>query len=469
MQQFVRSFVGSWGSREEAKVQLERPGWGTISVFVRDNNTGKSFQKSYESFQISEALEDCSAWCFFEQDVFITQHRFKFFNRQQLSLFWLCSCYVDLDIYTVYSGERDFDFWVSLILSRCEEVNIPYPSAIIDSGRGFYLKWYLLDGAPGRALSKWNKIQDSLLSKFLDFGADKKARDASRVFRVLGTINKKSGQKVQAVWLCPCDKEEVKRYTLRELGNAVLPYTQEEYEIWKKNGVLREVQKSLPFERTSKSLVGLKCDLEWERVLPALQLSFSMRGRHVFDDLLKLALMRGWDKTGIPDGERATFMLWLCNHAALALNGAEEPRVYQEVSLFFKSLVPHWKMHKIHSEMHAVYKRSKAMMRPEGWVEFRGKVYPSLYTPKNESLVSWLGITDEELVQLDYIRTKETRAEQTKRKRREGGALERGVYLQQAEARKKVVKTLRLEGKTLREIADLVGITRDRVKVLLRD
>jgi DNA-binding CsgD family transcriptional regulator len=42
-------------------------------------------------------------------------------------------------------------------------------------------------------------------------------------------------------------------------------------------------------------------------------------------------------------------------------------------------------------------------------------------------------------------------------------------YLKQAQDRRELAKVLRSEGKTLREIADSTGLTRDRVKSLLKD
>ena len=329
------------------------------------------------------------------------------------------------------------------------------------------MTWYVHDVGRARVLSKWNGIKKALVSRFVMYGTEVQERDASGVLRGLWLVNQKNWGKVRVVWVCDCVEEEVKRYTLREMGDAVLPYTQEEYEAWKRKGVLRQVEEQAPPKLAPRKLVGLKCEEGWERVLPAVQLSFSQRGRHVFEDLWRLAEIRGWNKTGIPDGQRATFMLWLCNHVALSLNGSSKARVYQEVACFLKSLVPHWTMSKLHGELHAVYKRSKAMMEPSGWVEYQGKLYPLLYTPKNASLVSWLGITDEELIQLDYIRTEETRAEQTKRKRREQGMLEREEYLSNARERKEKANSLRGLGWSLDRVGKELGISKKAAQRLL--
>lgn len=468
MQRALKWLEQEWSAEREKAVQLERPGWGTYIAFVKgmDGNVDY-FQKSYRMEDFGEFLIDVEHWKMMYWDVYGVQHRFREFNRQQLSLSWLCSCYVDLDVYKLLGEDWELERVLEGLLKHCDETKTPYPSVIISSGRGLYMKWYLKDGGPARALPKWDRIQEALVSRFLMYGADRQARDASRVLRVLGTVNQKNWGKVRVVWVCDCVEEEVKRYTLREMGDAVLPYTQEEYEAWKRKGVLRQVEEQAPPKLAPRKLVGLKCEEGWERVLPAVQLSFSQRGRHVFEDLWRLAEIRGWNKTGIPDGQRATFMLWLCNHVALSLNGSSKARVYQEVACFLKSLVPHWTMSKLHGELHAVYKRSKAMMEPSGWVEYQGKLYPLLYTPKNASLVSWLGITDEELIQLDYIRTEETRAEQTKRKRREQGMLEREEYLSNARERKEKANSLRGLGWSLDRVGKELGISKKAAQRLL--
>jgi DNA-directed RNA polymerase specialized sigma subunit len=180
----------------------------------------------------------------------------------------------------------------------------------------------------------------------------------------------------------------------------------------------------------------------------------------VVEDLRVLAVLRGWDKTGIPDGFRNEFVFWLSNHAALALNGAHHKRVYHEIAAELKSLVPHWHMNRIHRCLHSIYKRSKEMMKPTGWVEYQGELWPRLYTPSNETLIERLQITPEEIIQLHYIRSKETEAEQRKRKRQDHGMRSREDYLEQFEPRRKLAVDLREEGKSWQQIGDILGISR---------
>lgn len=453
----------SFSAEDEGEVQLVRKGWATFSVFGKDLFTGKTFQRSHPIEELHERLEEYSDMM--EHDLYIVQHRFRTFNRQKLLVSWLCAFYVDLDYY--HEDSRSPGEMLEAVLVYCEREKIPKPSAILFSGRGLYLKWYLEDGAPGRALPKWDQIQAHLVKKFEAFGVDRKARDASRVLRIIGSYNQKSGERVEALWILRGEDGKVKRYGFRELGDAILPFTEAEYQEWKRNGKMRKAQSQVERVRGKKGFVRVRGGEEWERIHGGLQLSFPRRGSHIFQDLWKLARLRSWDRDGIPDGERMTFVLWLCNHAALALNGAEQPRVYHEVAWFLKHLVPHWGMQKIHQGLHAVYKRSKAMMKPEGWIEFAGRLYPALYTPKNSSLVAWLKITDQELEQLDYIRTDGTYAAQKRRKEREKGVLSRDEYLLRSRSRREKALDLRESGMTWEEVGGEMGMSRQGAQQLV--
>ena len=93
---------------------------------------------------------------------------------------------------------------------------IPIPNLIIDSGRGLTLVWSI-EKVPYMALPLWKSIQEYLYSQLKEFGADRKALDATRVLRVAGSINSKSGTRVTIL-----EKYEYK-YTLREIQREFLP------------------------------------------------------------------------------------------------------------------------------------------------------------------------------------------------------------------------------------------------------
>ena len=123
------------------------------------------------------------------------------------------SLFIDLDTYNT-------KFTKTQILMNLEynyyNKSIPTPNLIIDSGRGLTLVWSI-EKVPYMALPLWKAIQEYLYSQLKEFGADRKALDATRILRVLGSINSKSGTRVSIL-----EKHEYK-YTLREIQNEFLP------------------------------------------------------------------------------------------------------------------------------------------------------------------------------------------------------------------------------------------------------
>lgn len=67
------------------------------------------------------------------------------------------------------------------------------------------------------ALPLWKAIQEYLYSQLKAFGADRKALDATRVLRVPGSINSKSGTRVKIL------ERYDYVYTLREIQREFLP------------------------------------------------------------------------------------------------------------------------------------------------------------------------------------------------------------------------------------------------------
>ena len=53
-----------------------------------------------------------------------------------------------------------------------------------------------IEKVPYKALSLWKAVQEYLYSQLKEFGADRKALDVTRILRVPGSINSKSGTRV---------------------------------------------------------------------------------------------------------------------------------------------------------------------------------------------------------------------------------------------------------------------------------
>ncbi|MCL8332475.1 MULTISPECIES: hypothetical protein [Pseudomonas] len=106
--------------------------------------------------------------------------------------------------------------------------------------------------------------------------------------------------------------------------------------------------------------------------------------------------------------------------------------------------------------------RNRALAYASGQtIEFGGRAWPALYTPKNQTLIDIFGITDAEQQQLRTIITPALATERDtvrqREKRRASGVLERAQYEQNRQQktmdRAAQIKAMKAEGKSASEIA----------------
>ncbi len=140
---------------------------------------------------------------------------------------YLTSCFVDLDTYR--AGITPAEAVGEVARLELEE-GLPGPSCLAYSGRGVWCLWLLQDetGQAARAhdsrLPAWDRVQGELWRRLQHLGADAGARDLSRVTRIPGSINGKSGEEVRYRWLTD-STGQVRAYSLRELERALEVYS----------------------------------------------------------------------------------------------------------------------------------------------------------------------------------------------------------------------------------------------------
>ena len=141
-----------------------------------------------------------------ENDVFLTPNEFLGWRRFDL-LKNLRACFVDIDKQCTREELNE----------AIKGANLPNPSAIIFSGRGWHLYW-LIDSTPAKALPVWQEMQDRLINAFAEAGADRAARDCARVLRLVGSVNSKNGQQVWGEVLDPTP------WKFHDLADEILGY-----------------------------------------------------------------------------------------------------------------------------------------------------------------------------------------------------------------------------------------------------
>ena len=155
-------------------------------------------QRTYRLSELPTVIEALDP----ARDTWISQAEFCKPNRRIVHLLRLSLCFVDLDTYkTPFKGESP-EALDRRVRGYClDEWNLPLPSLILYSGRGLQVKWLLERPLPRAALPRWNAVQKQLVTNLEPFGADPGARDASRLLRLVDTVNTRSGERVRVLWV----------------------------------------------------------------------------------------------------------------------------------------------------------------------------------------------------------------------------------------------------------------------------
>lgn len=388
-------------------------------------------------------------------DSWISQAEFFAPTRRLVHVSRIGLLFADLDCYKV-GIEGSPESTTNRLLRFCEKHVIPTPSIVVFSGRGLQVKWLLSTAIPQQAIPRWNALQQVLNDKLQAFGADTKALDASRVLRLVQTVNTKSNEIVRVVHHDPSavhdfDKLVSKMYTN---WSGIDPACDQHSLVIDGNGNVifqlgNETRNSLPIREwvdhsQSKNTIGLRkflgFQLAWDRLA----------------DLRKIAVMRTTKNGAVPDGQRDTFVFL----AAVFLSQAtqDQARIYDELKALSKEFVPHWTWEQVQNSASSALSRLKSHIKGEQ-IEFNGTVVSPRYAFRNETLISekWLGISSVEETELQTIistsEAKRRDAIRAKEKRLASGSVTRDQYLKNHELRRTSAILMRAQGKSWEDIA----------------
>ena len=187
-----RSVSDFWGPQDYINYMFG----GKLGYFSRNQLLGKRMK---QTFAWSYNMANRFRWRG-EKDCYISQNSFRspFSNedpgsgRKVSNLQRLNALYVDIDCYKQGLTPEQVLYFLE---EDCFDHTIPLPTFVIDSGRGMYLIWKVDED--GKALTRWQSVENYLISQCTEYGADPQASDAARILRVPGTINSKSGKPVR--------------------------------------------------------------------------------------------------------------------------------------------------------------------------------------------------------------------------------------------------------------------------------
>ena len=366
------------------------------------------------------------------RDTWISQAEFLLPNRRVVNLARIGLLFVDVDSYHMpWAKGRSPEQLADSFLYFCEQAGVPEPSLIIWSGRGLHAKWLLDKPLPRAALPRWNACQRGLVELLRETGADPRARDVSRVLRLVDTVNSRNGEMARVVYASTSTDNETRRYDFEWLCEMLLPVARWDLEQARQARSERKALKLVSKNTRQKQRTFSGRRLAWDRLedLRTLQKLRSVEGR-------------------VQAGERMGLLFWQMNF--LLLSGASHAAgLWHEAAELARQMDPDWGYQS--PELSTLYRKAKAFESGET-LEFNGRRYPPLYTPKNDTLVSLLNITDDEQRQLKTIISRTQSRERDRlrkeKQRRAAGVVDRATWERNALSRRKPWEALGISRRT---------------------
>jgi DNA-binding CsgD family transcriptional regulator len=304
----------------------------------------------------------------------------------------------------------------------------------------------------------------------LDFGADPKALDASRVLRLVDTTSSRTDEWIRVVHTARTPTmggalmtNGVVGYDFDVFADTVLPVVRvdlEEQQAQRERNRRQDALEKAAREATRSNLVVVKGGVAANADKPSGLRAFipSELAWARLEDLRTLASLRGHED-GLPPGQRDTFVfLSACFLAQARLVRDLKSEVIELAGQF----APTWSESDTRSCAGSAVARAEQASRGEK-VVFQGLELDPRYRWRNETLVDRLGITTAEARELKTIlpadEAKRRDAQRQEDRRRAAGAVSRAAYLGQATARRQQALQLQTAGLSQRAIARELGVS----------
>ena len=368
---------------------------GWITLAKKDPQTKRFRQYHYRPEELASSL---SEWM--GEDVYYSQNSFYKPQRRIDNIRQLRTLYVDLDVYNL---DLDPEWVLGKLELEYFGQTLPEPNMVIFSGRGLVLIWNI-DPLPYVAMPLWRAVENYFAEQLKEIGADTKATDPARIFRLAGSINSKNNATVKAEY------RHDYRYDIHQLQYDYLPELSPKKLAVKKKG------------RKTKIV----------RMFNIYTLHLS-RAR----DIAKLVELREGDVKGY----RET-ILFLYRYFTACFTDDPDKALEDTLSLNSEFILP-LPEKEVRSATKSAEKAWKAKSDAKADATAKAMGYPGAgYNLPNSKIIEWLGITPEEQKHLSSIIDKDEKrrrnTEARRKKRREEGMRPMEEYNQE---RKQKVET----------------------------
>lgn len=441
-------------------------GWWTLNVKASEH--ARLQQRAYRLDQFEAVLRCVDR----TRDTYVSQAFFSAPNRRALNVLHLTHGYVDLDTYRIPAlAQFDDRGVVFLINETCDDVGVPRPTWIVASGRGYYAKWAWRHVLPKQAAGRVVAVHRALVRMFADLGADPAAVDVSRILRVVGTVNTKSGEVARVVWQNEVDGQPV-AVDFDAFCEAVLPYSLEDVREFRRAAKERYQERGAEIRLLRQE----RARRDAERRAGAVAFNRTDWGWKVVCDLETLAQSR-WGGGAVPEGHRNTFLFLGAAHLALTMG--DHVHLWHEIAAWGRRLVPGGYVDReFHSACSTLLHRARRAAAGDR-VEWGGVQRSPLYSYRKETLIDLLSITPDEQRSLCALISREIKNERRRDKRRDDGRVDRerttglgrdeydAGRRQAADARAAEVERLRQQGLTWAAVAAEVGLSVPAAKMVL--
>lgn len=368
---------------------------GWITLAKKDPQTKRFRQYHYRPEELASSL---SEWM--GEDVYYSQNSFYKPQRRIDNIRQLRTLYVDLDVYNL---DLDPEWVLGKLEIEYFGQTLPEPNMVIFSGRGLVLIWNI-EPIPYKAMPLWRAVETFFVEQLKEIGADTKATDPARIFRLAGSINSKNNAIVRAEY------RHDYRYDIHQLQYDYLPELSPKKLAVKKKG------------RKTKVV----------RMFNVYTLHLS-RAR----DIAKLVELREGDVKGY----RET-ILFLYRYFTACFTDDPDKALEDTLSLNSEFILP-LPEKEVRSATKSAEKAWKAKSDAKADAIAKALGYPGAgYNMPNSKIIEWMGITPEEQKHLSSIIDKDEKrrrnTEARRKKRREEGMRPMEEYNQE---RKQKVET----------------------------
>lgn len=370
---------------------------------------------------------------------------------------------IDVDYYNIDKYKDLSPYELIDVMKTDGAFKMLEPSYFIYSGKGLYIAYLLNNINVNTNLSdlqsninkenieKRRSIIISLIKNFEKYGADKKCNDLTRIYKMAGSINFKTGNNTEIMYFDKVKNMPLKRYTLGHLYNNFV-----------KNGYLEEPTPKAPkkAKETKPFKIIDKTIKNQDKPIKEKNSTNSDSCKEIINYAVKI------------DSIKTIRNAFTLNKARLNdLETLLNIRNYNFYDLHIRNTFLHLfsvYLRKITDDLEEIFDKIKEIngnfdISIENIDYLKNQIFKDElnYNYKNEDIINMLLISQEEQEQLKTIISKDEQSRRRNTKKREKRKNDNGLTIreQQKVDNMEKIKQLLAEGYKKTEIAKMIGIT----------